>query len=93
MAEVITVEDLNTAFATAIAPLVLISSNKRGTLLYQFQTDFSYWIDEIQRGPKFFIQSNIDACRRFVTTVTKRVPNEIQRVKDNIARNKGVQVV
>lgn len=42
---------------------------RKGTKLYQYQVDFTYLIDEIQRGPKYIIPKVIQDCNEFIRRI------------------------
>lgn len=44
--------------------------NEKGTLLYNLQVDFSYIINEIQKGPTFFIPKLLSDYQQLL----KRIP-------------------
>lgn len=49
-----------------------LSSNTRGSTLYEYQTDFAYIIDKIQRGPIFFAIQNIAEANDLIGKLSRQ---------------------
>lgn len=65
---------LNRAFREAIEefkPRTGVTSNVRGTALHDYQVEFAYVIDKIQRGPVFFVIQHIAEANDLISRVSK----------------------
>jgi hypothetical protein len=51
-------------------------SNVKGSVLYQYQTDFAYIIDKIQRGPVFFAIQNIAEANELIGKLSRQHNNQ-----------------
>jgi hypothetical protein len=49
-----------------------LNSNTRGSTLYDYQTDFAYIIDKIQRGPIFFAIQNIAEANDLIGKLSRQ---------------------
>lgn len=58
---------LNHAFSKAVHPLG--NKNVKGTKLYDYQVEFSYLIDSIQRSPEYIISKIITDCNRLIDSI------------------------
>jgi hypothetical protein len=69
---------LNRSFATAVqkAGPVLGSKNTKGTDLYTYQVDFTYLVDEIQRGPVYIVPKLIADANELIDRITSLKKSE-----------------
>lgn len=64
------VNHLKVIFEKAISDLP--KDNSRGTLLHKYQTEFCYYIDEIERGPNYMISKIISECNMFIDQILNK---------------------
>lgn len=70
-----TVSFLNRAFretSDEFKQRTSLYSNVKGSVLYQYQTDFAYIIDKIQRGPVFFAIQNIAEANELIGKLSRQ---------------------
>lgn len=80
------IDYLNHAFVRAQqrASQAIGSRNFRGTQLYDFQVDFCYLIDEIQRGPVYILPKIIQDANQLILALEKvTVPSSETEVVNN----------
>ena len=65
---------LNHAFTNAIRGRG--SNNTKGTKLYEYQTEFCYLINEIQRGPSYIVPKIIQDANELIDTITQENKGE-----------------
>jgi len=67
------VDFLNHAFKQAIQGMGKAVRSKDGTktALYQFHVDFSYMIDDIQRGPTYIVPKVVSECNEMIVKITE----------------------
>jgi hypothetical protein len=67
-----TVSYLNRSFreaAEALKERTGSYSNVKGSELYGLQVEFSYLIDEIQRGPIFMYYNNVSEAKKLISSI------------------------
>lgn len=59
---------LQRAFSNAQSKAVssLGHDNSRGSKLYEFQTEFAYLLDDIQRGPSYIVSMKISEANKLI---------------------------
>lgn len=62
---------LNHAFSSTTRPLGL--NNSSGTQLREYQVEFCYLINEIQRGPKYIIPKIIQDANDLINNIKQQV--------------------
>lgn len=74
---------LNHAFREATQGMgkAIRSENGDKTVLYDLQVDFSYMLDNIQRGPKYIVPKVVTDCNAFIA--------KIAELKASIAQQKA----
>lgn len=67
------VDFLSHAFKQAIQGMGKAVRFKDGTktALYQFHVDFSYMIDDIQRGPTYIVPKVVSECNEMIVKITE----------------------
>ena len=63
---------LNHAFAKVTQKYYSSTKNSKGTELYQFQVDFCYLIDGIQRGPSYTAPKLITNANNLISDMEKK---------------------
>jgi hypothetical protein len=73
------VEYLNYSFAKSLQKITTIigSRNTKGTKVYQYQVDFCYLIDEIQRGPQYILPKIIQDANDLIIAMEQEKTNDI----------------
>lgn len=76
-----TVSYLTRAFANATFRAISVIGNKAErnpplcTDLYDYQVDFSYLIDDIQRGPAYIVPKYVQEANDLITGIKALAPN------------------
>ena len=62
------VKYLTHAFSKAQQQAILVVGNKntKGTKLHMFQVDFSYMVDDIERGPAYIVPKKISEANELI---------------------------
>lgn len=66
---------LSHAFARAMQNPALRGRNHKGTTLYNYQVDFCYLIDEIQRGPEYILPKVIQDANQLIAALSQEQPD------------------
>src|ERR1700722_20261528 len=79
---------LSHAFARAQQKAVhaIGSRNHKGTTLYQYQTEFCYLIDEIQRGPQYILPKIIQDTNQLIDSLEKETFSPSKNETENSAK-------
>lgn len=51
-------------------------NNSKGTHLYDWQVEFSYLMDNIQRGPKYIVPKYVSIAHHFINTVDAAIKTQ-----------------
>ena len=60
--------------------------NHKGTKLYQYQVDFCYLVDEIQRGPAYILPKVIQDANQLIVALEKETFTYVE-AKDEAAKS------
>lgn len=74
---------LNHAFSRAQQKVIQAIGNRnfKGTRLYDYQVDFCYLIDEIQRGPAYILPKTIQDANQLISSLEKETVHNIENIE------------